>query len=183
MEIVAAWGTENYIHAKYHELNSPHGLWESWLLKLPSEKSVYFSTRPGQWMCSSARGRNYSSCSLSCALQWGMEIAVLTAGGKGVSWEVFKQSAISFYACSPNPGLLKGGSRGCCPAWIARESLLHLLGLQREGAYSVLCCKWVLCMLKEEKLTGYLIRLRNAPLRQQMHVLEFTGLRGSTTWM
>lgn len=25
-----------------------------------------------------------------------MEIAVLTAGGKGVSWEVFKQSAIFF---------------------------------------------------------------------------------------
>lgn len=40
-----------------------------------------------------------------------MAIAVLTAGGKRVSWEVFKQSAIFFYTCSPNPELLKGGSR------------------------------------------------------------------------
>lgn len=29
MEIVATWGTECDIHAKYHELNSPNGLWES----------------------------------------------------------------------------------------------------------------------------------------------------------
>lgn len=49
MEIVAELGTEHDIHAKYHELNSPHGLWESYLLRLTSEKSVCFSTKLRQW--------------------------------------------------------------------------------------------------------------------------------------
>lgn len=85
-------------------------------------------------MCSSAKQRNYSSCSLSCALQWGIEIAVLTAGGKGVSWEVFKLSAIVFHSCSPNPGLLKGGSTAA-PCLNSKRSLLHLLGLAAKGRY------------------------------------------------
>lgn len=49
--------------------------------------------------------------------------------------------------------------------------------MQREGTYSFLCCKWVLGMLREEKLAG---GLRYAPLKEHVPAEEITLARGGT---
>lgn len=72
---------------------------------------------------------------------------------------------------------------GLLPCLNSKESLPPLLGLAAKGRRLHCSLLQMDAMLREEKFTVYLIGLRNAPLGQQMDVLEITALRGGSTWV
>lgn len=72
---------------------------------------------------------------------------------------------------------------GLLPCLNSKGALPPLLGLAAKGRRLQCSLLQMDAMLRGEKLTVYLTGLRNAPLGQQMGVLEITALRGGSTWV